>query len=69
MHVRVCVCVYTYIGFPGGVSGKEPLATTRDIETWIWSLGWESKKSILVFLPGESHGKKSRVGYGAEGHN
>ena len=33
VHVRVCVCVYMYIGFPGGVSGKEPLATTRDIET------------------------------------
>ena len=68
------MCVYMYIGFPGGVSGKEPLATTRDIETWSWSLGWEdpveeSKKSILVFLPEESHGKKSQVGYGAEGHN
>ena len=52
---------------------KNLLATARDIETWIWSLGWEdpleeSKETILVFLPGESHGKKSLVGYGAEGH-
>ena len=35
-------------------------------ETWVWSLGWEDpleEQSTPVFLPGESHGQKSLVGY------
>ena len=37
-------------------------------ETWVQSLGWEAPlekemQPILVFLPGESHGARSLVGY------
>ena len=37
-------------------------------ETWVQSLGWEDPRRrewqpTLVFLPGESHGQRSLVGY------
>ena len=37
-------------------------------ETWVQSLGWEDlleegMQLTLVFLPGESHGQRSLVGY------
>ena len=35
-------------------------------ETWVQSLGWEDpleKEPPKVFLPGESHGQRSLVGY------
>ena len=37
-------------------------------ETWVWSLGWEDPwrrkwQPTPVFLPGESHGWRSMVGY------
>ena len=42
-------------------------------ETWVQSLGWEDPlekemKPTSVFLPGESHGWKSLVGYSPWGH-
>ena len=41
-------------------------------ETWVQSLGRENplEKRILtpVFLPGESHGQRSLVGYSSWGH-
>ena len=42
-------------------------------ETWVWSLGREDPlekemKPTSVFLPGESHGWKSLVGYSPWGH-
>ena len=41
-------------------------------ETWVQSLGWEAPlekemQPILVFLPGESHGARSLVGYSPRG--
>ena len=38
-------------------------------ETWVRSLGWENpleegKETTPVFLPEESHGQRSLVGYG-----
>ena len=39
-------------------------------ETWVRSLGWEDPlewQPIPVFLPGESHGRKSRAGYSTWG--
>ena len=41
-------------------------------ETWIWSLGWEDplEKRMAThstLLPGESHGKRSLVGYSSWG--
>ena len=32
---------YYYMGFPGGVSGKEPTCQSRGLETLVQSLGWE----------------------------
>ena len=42
-------------------------------ETWVQSLGWEDplEKEMAtspVFLPGESHGRMSLVGYSPRGH-
>ena len=42
-------------------------------EIQVQSLGWEDpleKETVTtpVFLPGESHGQKSLVGYGPKGH-
>ena len=42
-------------------------------EMWVRSLGWEAplEEGILatpVFLPGESHGQRSLVGYRPWGH-
>ena len=41
-------------------------------ETWVQSLGWEDPleegmQSTPVFLPGESHGQRSLVGYTVHG--
>ena len=40
--------------------------------TWVQSLGWEDPleegmATTLVFLPEESHGQRSLVGYGPQG--
>ena len=38
-------------------------------ETWVWSLCWEEHgNSVQIFLPGESHGQRSLVGYSPCGH-
>ena len=42
-------------------------------ETWVQSLGWEDPleeemATIPVFLPGESHGQRSLLGYSLGGH-
>ena len=41
-------------------------------ETWVRSLGWEDPleeawQPTPVFLPGESHGQRSQVGYSPRG--
>ena len=48
---------------------KNLLAT---LETWVQSLGWEDplEEEMVThsrFLPGESHGQRSLVGYCARG--
>ena len=39
-------------------------------ETWVQSLGLEDplQKGTVVFLPGESHGRRSLVGYSPWAH-
>ena len=42
-------------------------------ETWVWSLGWvdplrRTWQPTTTFLPGESHGLRSLVGYSSWGH-
>ena len=58
------------MGFPGGDSGKEPAFQFRRLKRWgfdpwvkknPWKRAWQPTS---VFLPGESNGQKSVVGYG-----
>ena len=62
------------MGFPGGASGKEPTRQCRRRERrgfnpWagkiLWRRAWQP---TLVFLPGESQGQRSLVGYSPRGH-
>ena len=49
--------------FPGGASGKESACQRRDVRDVgliPWRRAWQR---TLVFLPGESHGQRSLVGY------
>ena len=56
-------------GFPGGASGKEPACQCRrqraagSISGLGRPPGGRAQQPTLVFLPGESHGQRSLVGY------
>ena len=60
--------------FPGGTSGKEPTCQCRrhkrcGFDPWVRKMPWRRAwQSIPVFLPGESHGQWSLVGYSPWGH-
>ena len=48
------------LGFPGGSDGEEPAVK----ETWVGKISWRREQQPTpVFLPGESHGQRSLVGY------
>ena len=55
--------------FPSGASGKEPACQCRRIkrwefDPWVRRIPWRRKwRPTPVFLPGESHGQRSLVGY------
>ena len=55
-----------WMGFPGGASGKESACQCRRLgfDPWFrkspWRRAWQPTP---VFLPGESHGQRSLVGY------
>ena len=59
--------------FPGGASGKEPTCQCRrckrlGFNPWVRKIPWRRKwQPTPVFLPGESHGQRSPVGYSARG--
>ena len=59
------------IGFPAGISGKEPTCQCRrhkrhGFDPWVrkipWKMAWQPTP---VFLPGESHGQRSWAGFGS----
>jgi len=56
-------------GFPGGASGKEPTGQFRQCKRhgfnpWVEQIPWRrASQPTPVFLPGESHGQRSLVGY------
>ena len=60
-------------GFPGGASGKEPTCQCRThkrlgLDPWVGKIPWRrARQPTLVFLPGESHGQRSLVGYSPYG--
>ena len=54
--------------FPGGSVVKNPPANagdTGDVSSTPWRREWQPTP---VFLPGESHGQRSLVGYSLWGH-
>ena len=60
--------------FPGGASGKESTNQCRrckrhGFNPWVRKIPWRRKwQPTPVFLPGESHGYRSLVGYSPWGH-
>ena len=59
---------------PDGASGKEPSCQCRrykrpGLSPWVGEIPWSRKwQPTPVFLPGESHGQRSLVGYTPWGH-
>ena len=66
------MCIY--MGIPGGASDKEPACQCRRQERhgftpWVGKIPWRREwQPIPVFLPGESRGQRSLVGYSPWGH-
>ena len=55
-----------YVGFRGGASGKEPACQCRrrGFDPWVRKIPWRRAwQATPVFLPGESHGWRTLVGY------
>ena len=58
-------------GFPGGSGGEESASSAGDpgFDPWVGKIPWRRKQQPTpVFLPGESHGQRSLVGYSPRGH-
>ena len=55
-------------GFPGGAAVKIHLLTKTTLQSWVRKIPWRRKwQPTPVFLPGESHGQRSLVGYSPRG--
>jgi len=58
------------MSLPGATSGKEPTCQCRRhkrcrFDPWVRKIPWNrAQQPIPVFLPGESHGQTSLLGYG-----
>ena len=58
-----------FLAFPGHASGKKPTCQSRilkrcEFNPWVGKMSWRRAwQPTLVFLPGESHGQRSLVGY------
>ena len=58
-------------GFPGGSDGKESTCSAGrpSFDPWVRKILWRRAwQATPVFLPGESHGQRSLVGYSPWGH-
>ena len=74
----ICFLIFALVlylrGFPVGTSGKEPTCQCRRhkrhrFNPWVGKIPWtKAWQSTPVFLPGESHGWRSLVGYSSCGH-
>ena len=56
-------------GFPGGSEGKASACNAGDgFDPWVGKTPWRRKwQPTPVFLPGESHGRRSLEGYSPRG--
>ena len=64
LHVEIIV--YIYMGFPGGseVKASASNAGKPGFDPWAGKIPWRRKwQPTPVFLPEESHGWRSLVGY------
>ena len=79
IYVHICVYIYIYTythvwGFPGGASCKEPTCQFRRpkrlrFHPWVGKIPWKRAwQPTPGFLPGESQGQRSLVGYRPWGH-
>ena len=63
------LCILQYLwGFPGDTSVKEPAQCRRHkrlrLSPWVWKIPWRrARQPTPVFLPAQSHGPRSLVGY------
>ena len=61
--------LFLSMNFLGGTNGKEPISQCSrqkrpGFNPWVGNITWRRKgQSTSVFLPGESHGQRSLVGY------
>ena len=55
--------------FPGGSEGSVCLQCgTPELASWVGKMPWRSKYQLIpVFLPGESDGQRSLIGYSLRG--
>ena len=66
-------CLPTFLGLPGGASDKEPTCQCRRQKklrfcSWVGRIPWRRAwQPTRVFLPRESHGLRSLVGYSPGG--
>ena len=83
-HTSICIIfsiknkfflsVTRSLGFPGGTSSKESTCQCRrrkrcGFNSWVGKIPWRrAGQPTPVFLPGESHGQRSLVGYCSWGH-
>ena len=60
-------------GLPGGSSGNEPACQCRRskrprVNPWVREMPWRRTwQPTPIFLPGDSHGQRSLVGYSPQG--
>ena len=76
---KLGVYLSTFLGFPGGASGKESACQCRRrkrhrFDLWVRKIPWRRKwQPIPVFLPGKSHGQESdglqSIGLQGVGHS
>ena len=70
MNIRLNKDSKGLLGFPGGVMVKNPPANAGGLSSipWLGSFPWRRKwQPTPVFLPGESRGQRSLVGYSSRG--
>ena len=74
LEKRKSSVLYWQYGFPSGTSGEESTCQCRRRKTcrfdpYVGKITWRRTwQSTPVFLPGESHGQRSMVGYCLQAH-
>ena len=67
-------CLVASLASPRWFSGKEPACKCRrhkrrGFKPWVGKIPWRRAwQSVPIFLPGETHGQRSLVGYSPRGH-